>query len=131
MPQTRPTARERAQRNQCVKLRAGAVGPSSPLLRGSMAVSIETLPGHRLSLTVTSHRENDLAILELAGSLTLGPTLQTVREAVRQLLSTNLVAGILLDLAGVTAVDSAGLGELTARPIQWPRNGSVRFVWSG
>ena len=66
-----------------------------------------------MSLTVTSHRENDLAILELAGSLTLGPTLQTVREAVRQLLSTNLVAGILLDLAGVTAVDSAGLGELT------------------
>jgi anti-anti-sigma factor len=74
---------------------------------------IETSQGDSLPLTVTSRIENDLAVLELVGSLTLGPALQTVREAVRQVLSTNQVKEIILQMAGVTTVDSSGLGELT------------------
>jgi anti-anti-sigma factor len=74
---------------------------------------ISISPGDRLRLTFTSRLEQNLAVLKLAGSLARGPTLQTVRAAVRQVLHTNPVDEILLDLAGVTAVDSHGLGELT------------------
>ena len=74
---------------------------------------IKVLPELTLPLTVTSRRENDHAILELTGSLTLNPALTTVREAVRQILKTHPVTEMVLDLAAVTAVDSSGLGELT------------------
>jgi len=74
---------------------------------------IKVLPELTLPLTVTSRRENDHAILELTGSLTLNPALTTVREAVRQILKTHPVTEMVLDLAGVTDVDSSGLGELT------------------
>jgi anti-anti-sigma factor len=66
-----------------------------------------------LPLTVTSHIEDNFAILELAGSLTLGPTLNTLREIARQVLATNKVSGIILQMAEVTVTDSSGLGELT------------------
>jgi len=66
-----------------------------------------------LSLTITSRVEDNLAILELAGSLTLGPTLSTLRETARQVLSNNKVSGVILQMAGVTVTDSSGLGELT------------------
>jgi anti-anti-sigma factor len=66
-----------------------------------------------LPLTVISRIEDHFAILELSGSLTLGPTLNTLRETARQVLSNNKVSGIILEMAGVTVTDSSGLGELT------------------
>jgi len=66
-----------------------------------------------LPLTVISRIEDNFAILELSGSLTLGPTLNTLRDTARQILSTNKVAGLILQMAGVTVTDSSGLGELT------------------
>jgi anti-sigma B factor antagonist len=66
-----------------------------------------------MPLTVSSRFEDKFAVLELAGSLTLGPTLSTLREAARRTLDTNKVTGMILRVAGVTTVDSAGLGELT------------------
>src|SRR4051794_12268941 len=87
--------------SQCAKSRVGAVGPSSPLLLGQHGMMSSTSPGGNcLSLKITLRKENDRAILELTGSLTQSPTLQTVRETVRQILHTNQVAEILLDLAG-------------------------------
>ncbi len=66
-----------------------------------------------MPLEVTSRVEDDFGILELAGSLTLGPSLITLRDCVRQLLSTNRLCGVILRVAGVTNTDSSGLGELT------------------
>ena len=66
-----------------------------------------------MPLTVISRIEDHFAILELSGSLTLGPTLNTLREATRQVLSANKVSGIILEMSGITITDSSGLGELT------------------
>jgi|GEM_PF-764137 len=66
-----------------------------------------------MPLTVTSRIEDNLAILDLTGSLTLGPSLSTLRDTARQLLSKTGVSGIILRVADVTTTDSAGLGELT------------------
>ena len=66
-----------------------------------------------MPLTITSRLENKRAILELAGSLTLSPSLHTLRDAVRQILKAHPVTEMVLDLAAMTAVDSSGLGELT------------------
>ena len=66
-----------------------------------------------MPLTVISRIEDSFAILELTGSLTLGPTLSTLRETARQVLSASKVSGVILHMAGVTVTDSSGLGELT------------------
>lgn len=66
-----------------------------------------------MPLTVISRIEEHFAILELSGSLTLGPTLNTLREAARQVLNNNKVSGMILEMSGVTVTDSSGLGELT------------------
>lgn len=66
-----------------------------------------------MSLTVTSRVENEIGILELEGSLTLGPTLHRLRESVRQLLLDGRPRGLILEVSRLTTADSAGLGELT------------------
>jgi anti-anti-sigma factor len=66
-----------------------------------------------LPLTVTSRVENDIAILDLEGSLTLGPSLHNLRDTARQVLGKTRLSSIVLRVGGVTATDSAGLGELT------------------
>lgn len=66
-----------------------------------------------MPLSVTSRLEDNFAILELAGPLTLGPSLTTLRERARELLSTQNLAGIILRVSQVTQTDSSGLGELT------------------
>jgi anti-anti-sigma factor len=75
-----------------------------------------------MSLVIRSRVEGSNAILELTGTLTLGPTLQTPRETARQILSGHRLSEIFPNLAGVTAVDSAGLGELAvvcAVTVRW------------
>lgn len=66
-----------------------------------------------MPLSVTNRVEDGFAILELSGSLTLGPSLNNLRENARQAFNTNKVSGVVLRVAGVTVTDSAGLGELT------------------
>jgi anti-sigma B factor antagonist len=66
-----------------------------------------------MPLTINSRFEDNFAVLELAGTLTLGPWLSTVRETARRTLDRNKVAGMILSVAEVTSVDSAGIGELT------------------
>lgn len=67
-----------------------------------------------MPLTVNSRLEDNFAIIELAGNLTLGPSLGTLREIARQALSAQKLAGVILRVAAITSADSAGLGELTA-----------------
>ncbi len=66
-----------------------------------------------MALDVTSRVEENFGILELSGSLTLGPSLSTLRDCARQLLNSNRLSGVILQVAGVTNTDSSGLGELT------------------
>lgn len=66
-----------------------------------------------MALTVTQRVEDGFGILHLAGSLTLGPSLNTLREAAKQMLAAHKLSGLILQVGDVTNVDSAGLGELT------------------
>lgn len=66
-----------------------------------------------MSLTVSSRVENNIAVLELEGSLTLGPSLSALRQTATQTLNDSKLAGMILQVGRVTTTDSAGLGELT------------------
>jgi anti-anti-sigma factor len=66
-----------------------------------------------MSLTVSSRVENNIAVLELEGSLTLGPSLSTLRQTATQTLNESKLKGMILQVGRVTTTDSAGLGELT------------------
>lgn len=66
-----------------------------------------------MALKIASRIEEDIAILEISGSLTLGPHLNALRRATREALDAAKVSGLILDVKGVTATDSSGLGELT------------------
>jgi anti-anti-sigma factor len=66
-----------------------------------------------LPLNIASRVEEGVAILELSGSLTLGPQLNALRRAARDALEAGTVSGLILQVSGVTATDSSGLGELT------------------
>lgn len=66
-----------------------------------------------MPLTIASRTEDGLAILELSGTLTLGPHLASLRRAVRDVLDSPKISGLVLQVSGLTATDSSGLGELT------------------
>jgi anti-sigma B factor antagonist len=66
-----------------------------------------------MALSVVPRVENEIAILDLEGTLTLGPNLHGVRDAARDALAQNRLVGVVVNVAGVTTADSAGLGELT------------------
>lgn len=66
-----------------------------------------------MALQVTSRTEESFGILDLTGSLTMGPSLSALREAAREVLSSGKLSGLILGVGEVTTVDSAGLGELT------------------
>lgn len=64
-------------------------------------------------LSISSRLEDGLAVLDVAGDLTLGPSLTGLREAAKKALEAQKLRGMVLRVAGVTTTDSAGLGELT------------------
>jgi anti-anti-sigma factor len=66
-----------------------------------------------MALSVTQRIDDGFAILQLVGSLTLGPSLSNLRETAKQVLAGGKLSGLILQVDGVTGVDSAGLGELT------------------
>ena len=66
-----------------------------------------------MPLSIETGLQDDIAVLQLHGSLTLGPSLVSLRNAAREILAKPKLAGIILDLSSVIAVDSSGLGELT------------------
>ena len=66
-----------------------------------------------MSFSVKTHSEDEFAVLELSGSLTLSPSLSSLREAAKKALGTTPLSGLILHVGGVTSADSAGLGELT------------------
>jgi anti-sigma B factor antagonist len=75
-----------------------------------------------MALFATCRDAGDVAVLDFTGDLTLGEGSATLRRMVR-----DLVAGekrkILLNLAEVNYIDSAGLGELVATYTTVQRSG--------
>jgi len=78
---------------------------------GEMRTSIRRYADGQL--TTRQYEKGGVQVLTLAGSITLGSGDTTVRDMVK-----DLVAGghkkILIDLGGVTFMDSTGLGEMVA-----------------
>ena len=66
-----------------------------------------------MPLNIVSHSEDELAIVELSGALTLGPQLAALRRTVRDALEQTKPSGLILEVSGLSATDSSGLGELT------------------
>lgn len=64
-------------------------------------------------LQIQQRSNDEVAILDLAGRLTMGQDSVTLREKVRTLLADGSKR-ILVNLEGVSYVDSAGLGELVS-----------------
>jgi anti-anti-sigma factor len=82
-----------------------------------------------LPLSVSNRIEDGFAILELSGTLTLGPSLSNLRENARQAFTGNKLSGVILRVADVTVTDSAGLGELTVvYTMATNRNCQIRLV---
>lgn len=66
-----------------------------------------------MALSIEMRMDEDFAVFELNGALTLGPFLVNVRNAAKEFLNKPKVCGLILDVNQVNTVDSSGLGELT------------------
>ena len=64
-----------------------------------------------MSLNTKNRKVKDVAILDLSGKITLGENTGTLRDELRSLVAQG-EKKILVNMAGVSYVDSAGLGEL-------------------
>lgn len=66
-----------------------------------------------MSLKMRTREASGIVIVDLSGQITLGEAAASLRDEVRDQ-ANNGYKKILLNLADVTYIDSAGLGELTA-----------------
>ena len=66
-----------------------------------------------MSLEASVRYEGDIAVLDLAGRIVLNDGSATMREAIAKLREAGSTK-ILLNLAGVSFMDSSGLGELAS-----------------
>lgn len=66
-----------------------------------------------MALQATSREVNDIAVVDLSGKITLGEGSAALRNAVRELLKHGY-RKIVLNLADVDYIDSAGIGELVS-----------------
>ncbi len=66
-----------------------------------------------MALTAKTRRAGNVAIVDLTGRITLGESTGILRDELRSLLAQGNKQ-IILNMAGVSYVDSAGLGELVS-----------------
>lgn len=66
-----------------------------------------------MSLKMRTREVNGIIVIDLTGQITIGEASAAIRDEVRDQLGQNFTK-LLLNLADVTYIDSAGLGELTA-----------------
>jgi anti-sigma B factor antagonist len=64
-----------------------------------------------MSLDISVRRLENVAVVDLSGRITLGEASGRLRDTIKDLV-TNNSKSILLNLSGVTYMDSSGLGEL-------------------
>lgn len=81
-----------------------------------------------MSLKMRTRESNGVMIVDLTGQITLGEASAAVRDEVRDQIGHGFNK-ILLNLADVTYIDSAGLGELTAAYTSVKnRNGQLKLL---
>jgi anti-sigma B factor antagonist len=66
-----------------------------------------------MTLRISERQDHHVTIADLHGRLTLGPDVQTFRNYI-ELQARRIAPNLLLNLGGVSYIDSSGLGELTA-----------------
>lgn len=66
-----------------------------------------------MSITIHEHEVDNVTILNLRGRITIGEGSVTLRDQVRREIEQGKT-NIVLDLGGVTYIDSSGLGELVS-----------------
>ena len=66
-----------------------------------------------MSLSTDIRNVADVTVVDLSGRITLGEASGKLRDTVRNLLKSN-VKKMLLNLGGVSYIDSSGLGELVS-----------------
>lgn len=75
-----------------------------------------------MSATIKTREAGDVSIVEVTGRVTLGEATGKLRETVRELINKGRKY-IILNLAGVEYMDSAGLGELVGAYTTVTNNG--------
>jgi len=75
-----------------------------------------------VSATIKTREAGDVSIVEVTGRVTLGEATGKLRETVRELINKGRKY-IILNLAGVEYMDSAGLGELVGAYTTVTNNG--------
>jgi anti-sigma B factor antagonist len=81
-----------------------------------------------MALTTKVRRVDDVAIVDLHGKITLGENTGILRDELKSLLAQG-TKNILLNMASVSYVDSAGLGELVgAYTTATNHGGSVKLL---
>jgi anti-sigma B factor antagonist len=67
----------------------------------------------QMNIKLTNHEKGEVVIVEVSGKLTLGEGTLALRSNMRMLVDGGFTR-ILLNMAGVTYIDSSGVGELIA-----------------
>lgn len=66
-----------------------------------------------MSISITTRQNSDVVIVDIHGRLTLGDATSGLREKIRTLVDSGSTR-IVLNMSGVTHIDSSGIGELIA-----------------
>lgn len=81
-----------------------------------------------MALQATCRQIRDIAIIDLGGRITLGPESAILRKTIRELID-NGQRKILLNLADIDYIDSAGIGELISANSTITRlNGELKLL---
>ena len=67
-----------------------------------------------MAASLSTRKDGAIAIVEVHGNITLGPILHALQSTAKRLLNEPGCAGLVLNLAEVGTVDSAGIGGLVA-----------------
>jgi|SRR5580658_2935580 anti-sigma B factor antagonist len=65
-------------------------------------------------MIISTRHEGRIAIFIVQGRLTLGPTLFRIKPRILAALAANASEGLIINLAGISYIDSAGLGVLVS-----------------
>ena len=81
-----------------------------------------------MSVTINVREAGNVTIVEVAGRVTLGAAGPSIQDTVRELVD-SLHTNIIIDLGGITFLDSSGLGQLVASAATAAsRGGAVKLL---
>lgn len=80
-----------------------------------------------MNLRIDTRDADGVAVLELSGDLVFGPTSHSLAQHIKQLVASNQNR-VLVNLDGVTFIDSCGVGELIAGFTSVRKSGGVLKV---